>query len=40
MRRMNGGAGGGGQIFSIGKSRAKLFDEKMKLKQLLKMLQD
>lgn len=30
MRRMSGGAGagGGGQIFSIGKSRAKLFDEK------------
>lgn len=30
MRKMSGGsgAGGGGQIFSIGKSRAKLFDEK------------
>ena len=30
MRRMGGGtgAGGGGQIFSIGKSRARLFDEK------------
>lgn len=30
MRRMSGGAGGagGGQIFSIGKSKAKLFDEK------------
>lgn len=30
MRRMSGGAGGGagGQIFNIGKSRAKLFDEK------------
>src|SRR5690606_18261240 len=30
MRRMSGagGSGGGGQIFSIGKSRAKLFDEK------------
>ena len=30
MRRMsgNGGAGAGGQIFNIGKSKAKLFDEK------------
>ena len=30
MRKMSGGsgAGGGGQIFSIGKSKAKLFDEK------------
>ncbi|MER3373464.1 MAG: ATP-dependent zinc metalloprotease FtsH [Allomuricauda sp.] len=30
MRRMSGGAGGGagGQIFNIGKSKAKLFDEK------------
>ena len=29
MRRMSGGAGGGpGQIFSIGKSKAKLFNEK------------
>ena len=29
MRRMSGGAGGGpGQIFSIGKSKAKLFDQK------------
>ena len=29
MRRMSGGgAGGGSQIFSIGKSKAKLFDEK------------
>lgn len=31
MRRMSGGAGGGGpggQIFNIGKSRAKLFDQK------------
>lgn len=28
MRRMAGGAGGGGQIFSIGKSKARLFDEK------------
>jgi cell division protease FtsH len=25
---MSGGSGGGGQIFSIGKSKAKLFDEK------------
>jgi cell division protease FtsH len=28
MRRMSGGSGGGGQIFTIGKSKAKLFDEK------------
>jgi ATP-dependent metalloprotease FtsH len=28
MRRMSGSGGGGGQIFSIGKSKAKLFDEK------------
>ncbi|MDD3877123.1 MAG: ATP-dependent zinc metalloprotease FtsH [Bacteroidales bacterium] len=27
MRRMSGGAGGGGQIFNIGKSKAKLFDK-------------
>ena len=28
MRRMSGGgAGGGSQIFSIGKSKAKLFDQ-------------
>jgi ATP-dependent metalloprotease FtsH len=27
-KRMAGGPGGGGQIFSIGKSKAKLFDEK------------
>ncbi|MGY5351191.1 ATP-dependent zinc metalloprotease FtsH [Wenyingzhuangia sp. IMCC45533] len=35
MRRMSGGAGGGGaggQIFNIGKSKAKLFDEKQKVK--------
>jgi cell division protease FtsH len=33
MRRMSGGAGGGGgQIFNIGKSRAKLFDEKEDVK--------
>ena len=30
MRRMSGGgAAGGGQIFNIGKSKAKLFDEKI-----------
>jgi cell division protease FtsH len=29
---MGGGAGGGGQIFSIGKSKAKLFDEKNDVK--------
>eukprot|EP01156_Anaeramoeba_ignava_P014144 Anaeramoba_ignava/a608344_15.p1 GENE.a608344_15~~a608344_15.p1 ORF type:complete len:678 (-),score=83.40 a608344_15:68-2101(-) len=27
MRRMTGGSGGGGQIFNIGKSKAKLFDK-------------
>ncbi len=35
MRRMSGAAGGGGaggQIFNIGKSKAKLFDEKQKVK--------
>ena len=34
MRRMSGGAGagGGGQIFSIGKSKAKLFDKDTKVK--------
>jgi cell division protease FtsH len=33
MRRMSGGAGGGGgQIFNIGKSKAKLFDEKADMK--------
>lgn len=35
MRRMSGvggGAGGGGQIFSIGRSKAKLFDEKTDIK--------
>ncbi len=31
FRRMSGGNGPGGQIFSIGKSRAKLFDEKDKV---------
>ena len=33
MRRMSGGAGGGGgQLFNIGKSKAKLFDEKTDIK--------
>src|SRR5690606_11929025 len=33
MRRMSGAGGrGGGQIFSIGRSRAKLFDEKTDIK--------
>jgi len=34
MRRMSGGAGGGpgGQIFNIGKSKAKLFDQNTKVK--------
>ena len=33
MRRMSGGgSGGGGQIFNIGKSKAKLFDEKNDVK--------
>jgi ATP-dependent metalloprotease FtsH len=37
MRRMSGGAGGGGgQIFNIGKSRAKLFDEKSEIKTTFK----
>jgi cell division protease FtsH len=37
MRRMSGGAGGGGaQIFSIGKSKAKLFDEKNDVKTTFK----
>lgn len=31
FRKMGGGGGPGGQIFSIGKSRAKLFDEKDKI---------
>lgn len=35
MRRMSGGAGGG-QIFSIGKSKAKLFDEKKDTKTTFK----
>jgi cell division protease FtsH len=36
MRRMSGGSGGGGQIFSIGKSKAKLFDEKTDVKTTFK----
>ena len=38
MRRMSGGAGGGpgGQIFNIGKSKAKLFDEKKDVKTSFK----
>lgn len=38
MRRMTGGGGGGGgsQIFSIGKSKAKLFDEKNDVKVTFK----
>ena len=37
MRRMSGGAGGGGgQLFNIGKSRAKLFDEKTEVKTSFK----
>ncbi|MBO3098467.1 ATP-dependent zinc metalloprotease FtsH [Gelidibacter pelagius] len=38
MRRMSGGAGGGagGQIFNIGKSKAKLFDENTDIKTSFK----
>lgn len=38
MKRMSGGAGGGpgGQIFNIGKSKAKLFDEKTDVKTSFK----
>ena len=38
MRRMSGGAGGGagGQIFNIGKSKAKLFDQDQKVKTSFK----
>jgi ATP-dependent metalloprotease FtsH len=37
MRRMSGGgASGGGQIFNIGKSKAKLFDEKSNVKVTFK----
>lgn len=35
MRKMSGG-GGGGQIFNIGKSKAKLFDEKTDIKTTFK----
>ena len=37
FRRIGGGAGGaGGQIFNIGKSRAKLFDENQEIKVTFK----
>ena len=37
MRRMSGGAGGaGGQIFNIGKSKAKLFDQNTLVKVTFK----
>ncbi len=36
MRRMSGGNGPGGQLFSIGKSRARLFDEKADVKTTFK----
>ena len=37
MRKMSGGAGGGGgQFFNIGKSKAKLFDEKADIKTTFK----
>lgn len=36
FRRMGGAGGPGGQIFSIGKSRAKLFDEKDKIQVTFK----
>jgi len=37
MKRMSGGgSGGGGQIFSIGKSKAKLFDQDQKVKTSFK----
>jgi cell division protease FtsH len=37
MRRMSsGGSGGGGQIFNIGKSKAKLFDQDQKVKTSFK----
>jgi cell division protease FtsH len=37
MRRMSGGAGGGGgQIFNIGKSKAKLFDQDTLVKTTFK----
>ena len=37
MKRMSGGGGGAGsQIFNIGKSKAKLFDEKIDIKTTFK----
>ncbi|MBO4233441.1 ATP-dependent zinc metalloprotease FtsH [Riemerella anatipestifer] len=36
FRKMAGGSGAGGQIFNIGKSRAKLFDEKDKVQVTFK----
>ncbi len=36
MRRMSAGGGPGGQLFNIGKSRAKLFDEKTEVKTTFK----
>ncbi|MCW3167579.1 ATP-dependent zinc metalloprotease FtsH [Chryseobacterium sp. 09-1422] len=36
FRKMGGGGGPGGQIFSIGKSKAKLFDEKEKIQTTFK----
>ena len=36
MRRMSGGGAGGGQIFNIGKSKAKLVDEKTDIKTSFK----
>lgn len=36
MRRMSGGAGGGGQIFNIGKSKAQLFDKENLVKVTFK----
>ncbi|MBT3503873.1 MAG: ATP-dependent zinc metalloprotease FtsH [Cryomorphaceae bacterium] len=36
MRRMSGGGGGGSQIFNIGKSKAKLFDQNTEVKVTFK----
>lgn len=36
MKRMSGGGGGGPQIFNIGKSKAKLFDQDQKVKTTFK----
>jgi cell division protease FtsH len=36
MRKMSAGGAGGGQIFNIGKSKAKLFDEKTDIKTTFK----